>query len=55
MDRTRLKLGELKVESFEVMPARDAAPQQALMSCTGSPAICTACCVEPTCTDCPDC
>ena len=55
MDRTRLKLGELKVETFEVVPTNDAAPRQALMSCTGSPFICTACCVEPTCTDCPDC
>lgn len=55
MNRTRLRLGELMVETFEVMPAPAATPLQALMSCTGSPAICSKCCVEPTCTDCPDC
>ena len=55
MQRSRVALEELVVDSFVTTPNAEpaAADDGKMVSCTGFR--CSLCCVEPTCTDCPAC
>lgn len=47
VNRTRLSVENLAVETFEPLPASEAEPLANQGTCSGLP--CTPCCIEPTC------